>query len=340
MEITAIDLFSGCGGLTQGLKQAGINVITAVEINKNAAKAYAMNHPEIELIQEDIRNITAEYIIKSAKGKKINLVAGCPPCQGFSNIRTLNRRNIIEDDRNELIIDFLRIIEGIMPTFIIMENVPGIVRYNNFNDTIKKLTSLGYNLDYKIVNVEKYGVPQRRKRLVLLGSLDHEVEIPQFIENSKTTVRDYIYNLPSVNESNDPIHKIHSNHTEKIKKIISLIPKNGGSRKQLPLEYWLDCHKKENVGFNDIYGRLNWDKVSSTITGGCLNPSKGRFLHPIEDRSITAREAALLQTFPIDYKFPTDISKTELAQMIGNSFPPRFSEIQASYLKSLIKGIS
>lgn len=336
MELTAIDLFAGCGGLTQGLKQAGVNVVAAIEINSNAAKTYKMNHIEVDLIEDDIRNIDVHDILSKFPGKKINLVAGCPPCQGFSNIRTRNKGNIIEDERNTLILEYLRIIEGIKPVFIIMENVPGILNYHYFKVTVDRLIDLGYHLDYQVINVGDYGVPQRRKRLVLLGSLIGEVTIPSSLVYKKTTVRDYINMLPSTEESDDPMHKIFSKHSEKVQKIISLIPKDGGSRKDLPKEYWLDCHKKDGIGFSDIYGRLSWDKVSSTITGGCLNPSKGRFLHPTEDRTITAREAALLQTFPKDYKFPSDISKGELAQMIGNSFPPKFSEIQASYLKQLL----
>lgn len=336
VEITAIDLFAGCGGLTQGLKQAGVNVIAAVEINSNAAKAYKMNHPDTNLIEDDIRKIDIKDILRFTPEKSIDLVAGCPPCQGFSNIRTRNKGNIIEDERNTLILEFLRIIEGIRPKFLIMENVPGVINYHYFKVTVNRLIELGYHLDYRVINVEDYGVPQRRKRLVLLGSLLGEVVIPSNTVYKRTTVRDYIFSLPPVEDSEDPMHKVFSKHSEKVMKIISLIPKNGGSRKDLPKEYWLECHKKEGIGFSDIYGRLSWDKVSATITGGCLNPSKGRFLHPVEDRSITAREAALLQTFPNDYKFPLDISKSELAQMIGNSFPPKFSEIQALYIKSLL----
>ena len=119
--------------------------------------------------------------------------------------------------------------------------------------------------------------------------------------------------------------------------MISLIPKNGGSRKDLPDKYLLACHKKKNIGFSDVYGRLSWDNVSSTITGGCLNPSKGRFLHPEENRCISAREAALLQTFPIDYQFPSDISKTDIALLIGNALPPEFTRIQARHIYQHIK---
>ncbi|WP_223264076.1 DNA cytosine methyltransferase [Paenibacillus sp. IHB B 3084] len=219
MEITAIDLFAGCGGLTQGLKQAGVNVVAAVEINGNAAKAYKMNHPETTLIEDDIRNIDVEDISNFVSEKKINLVAGCPPCQGFSSVRTRNRGNIVEDERNTLILEFLRIIEGIKPNFIIMENVPGIIHYHYFKVTVDRLIELGYYLDYRVINVEDYGVPQRRKRLVLLGSLVGEVSIPSDTAYKRTTVKDYIYNLPPVEESNDPMHRILSRHSEKVKKL-------------------------------------------------------------------------------------------------------------------------
>ena len=138
-----------------------------------------------------------------------------------------------------------------------------------------------------------------------------------------------IGSMESVEETQDPLHKIVAKHTEKIMEMIRRIPKNGGSRTDLPKRYILECHKRENVGFNDVYGRLKWDDYSSTITGGCLNPSKGRFLHPSEDRSISAREAALLQTFPKEYKFPEDATKTKISLMIGNALPPEFCRLQA-----------
>jgi len=207
-----------------------------------------------------------------------------------------------------------------------LENVPSIVDYTLFKTIARKLKKLGYNITYKVVNVADYSVPQRRKRLVLVGSKICKIDIASGT-NTLTTVRDALGKLK--NNVNDELDKIYPKHTEHIQKMISLIPKNGGSRKDLPEQYTLECHKKKNVGFKDVYGRLRWDSVSSTITGGCLNPSKGRFLHPDEDRCISAREASLLQTFPIDYKFPTDIPKAELALLIGNALPPEFSRIQA-----------
>lgn len=151
--------------------------------------------------------------------------------------------------------------------------------------------------------------------------------------NEMKTVRQVIGNLPLPEKSKDPIHKISPTHTPEVQKRIEMTPKNGGSRKDLPTQYLLKCHQADNVGFNDVYGRLHWDKHSTTITGGCLNPSKGRFLHPEQNRCISAREASLLQSFPIDYKFPTDIPRTSLALLIGNALPPIFSYIQSKNIK-------
>ncbi len=325
--LNAIDLFSGCGGLSEGLKQAGFKVIAGVEVDKNAAKAFRMNHSDTVLFEGDIRKIDPKTILKLLNGKPLHLLAGCPPCQGFSLLRKLNRKSAVRDERNSLIDEYYRFVEKLNPLTIMLENVPGIVEYTLFKGLIRKLKKLGYDIVYKVVNVADYSVPQRRKRLVLVGSKICKIDIAVGI-NTIITVKDTLFKLKK-SSKNDELHKIYPKHTEHIQKMISLVPKNGGSRKDLPEQYTLECHKKKNMGFSDVYGRLSWDTVSSTITGGCLNPSKGRFLHPDEDRCISAREAALLQTFPIDYKFPTDIPKAELALLIGNALPPEFSRIQA-----------
>jgi DNA (cytosine-5)-methyltransferase 1 len=150
----------------------------------------------------------------------------------------------------------------------------------------------------------------------------------------KKTVRQVIGNLPHPEDSKDPIHKIYPVHNDYIQSLIEDIPKNGGSRKDLGMNRQLKCHRKENVGFNDVYGRLRWDDYSTTITGGCLNPSKGRFLHPEQNRCISAREASMLQSFPKNYKFPIDAPKTKIALLIGNALPPAFSKIQAVNIKN------
>jgi len=328
----AVDIFSGCGGMTKGMRMAGFDVRVAVEINENAAIAYKMNNTKTTIIQRDIREVKSKEIKFLLKNERLALLAGCPPCQGFSSIRRLNRRRSVRDERNRLVLEYLRLVQELMPLTIMMENVPGLVNYYLFKRTIKELSEIGYTLDVGVVDTKNYGVPQRRKRLVVVGSVLGEIKIAQ-PTYEKMTVGDAIGKLGSIEEAIDPLHKITVNHTQRIRDMISMIPKNGGGRKDLPVEYQLNCHSKENRGFDDIYGRMKWDDCSPTITAGCLNPSKGRFLHPEEDRVITPREAALLQCFPIDYKFPLEVSKTSLAWMIGEALPPKFSYIQCKNIK-------
>lgn len=341
LKYNAIDLFSGCGGLSEGLRNAGFKIIAGVELNTYAAKTYKMNHKRTKLFTEDIRSIDTNKIKILLKGEPVHLLAGCPPCQGFSSIRRLNKKEAACDSRNDLILEYLRFIEELKPLTIMLENVPGLVNYDLFNIVVNRLFELGYNPKFKVVNVADYGVPQRRKRLVMVGSLIGDICIAEGQPGIKT-VRQTIGDLEKISDTTDPIHMIYPKHEPRILEMIAEIPKDGGSRKDLPEKYILECHKKKDVGFNDVYGRLKWDAVSSTITGGCLNPSKGRFLHPEEDRCISAREAALLQTFPRNYKFPTDIPKTALALLIGNALPPKFSEFQAksiyNHLKASLNG--
>ncbi len=212
-----------------------------------------------------------------------------------------------------------------------MENVTALKEYYLFGFLVRSLERIGYQIDYDVVDVADYGVPQRRKRLVMVGSLLGEIKIAPRTKERKT-VRDAIGKLPSIRKTGDPLHRIVADHSDKVMEMIKQIPCNGGSRSDLPIKYRLKCHENDNVGFKDIYGRLHWNDVSSTITGGCLNPSKGRFLHPAKNRVITPREAALLQTFPAKYRFPMDIPKGKLAVLIGNALPPKFSRIQARHL--------
>lgn len=333
MKLVSIDLFSGCGGLTEGMHQAGFKTKLAFEINDIASSAYQANHTETKIIKQDIRTVDIELIKKELSGTEIHLLAGCPPCQGFSSVRRLNKKDPVFDQRNSLILEYIKFVKELNPYTIMLENVPALINYDLFQEAVRILKDeLHYFIDYDIVNVKDYGVPQSRKRLVMVGSRIGKIKISK--PNHETlTVRQAIGLLPTPNESNDPIHKILPKHTPAVQERIRLTPKNGGSRKDLPEKYQLECHKKDKVGFNDIYGRLKWDWYSTTITGGCLNPSKGRFLHPEQDRCISAREAAILQSFPSNYIFPINISKTELALMIGNALPPKFSFYQSQNIK-------
>ena len=329
MKLLSIDIFSGVGGLSEGMHQADFKTELAFEIDEFASKAYQLNHPNTSVITKDIRKVSITSIKRNLNGKKIHLLAGCPPCQGFSSIRRLNRMEAVSDDRNSLIMEYIRLVKALKPLTIMMENVPGLVEYDLFKKALDILRNeLKYYVDYKVVNVRDYGVPQSRKRLVLVGSLLGEIYVAKLVKE-KRTVRDTIGDLPLPELSSDKLHKIFPNHTLKVQERIALTPKDGGSRKDLPEKYTLECHKGDNIGFNDVYGRLRWDDYSTTITGGCLNPSKGRFLHPEQNRNISAREAALLQSFPPDYIFPPDAPKSSIALMIGNALPPKFSYYQS-----------
>lgn len=335
-KLTAIDLFAGCGGLTEGLKQAGFRVVGAVEIDELAAESYRMNHPCVALKNEDIRTIKVAALREEIGLKKgeLDLLAGCPPCQGFSNLRTLNGKRDVRDRRNSLTDEFLRFVRGFAPRAVMLENVPGLAERRRFRDFAATLRELGYVLNWAILDAARYGVPQRRRRLILFGSKRTKIDFAPCGE-VEATVRGAIDGLQMPGRTNDPLHCIIGKRSERIVELIKLIPKDGGSRGDLPRNRWLECHKKCN-GFKDVYGRMRWDSVAPTITGGCLNPSKGRFLHPIQDRPITAREAALLQSFPPDYKFSTRQGIYAVAAMIGNALPPEFIRRQALQVATVL----
>lgn len=321
---TAIDLFSGCGGLTLGLKQAGFRVVGAVEIDPLASKTYEINHKSVHLWQQDISTLSVSKV-KTELGLEsgqLDLLAGCPPCQGFSALRTRNGANRNRDYRNNLIREMLRFVRMLRPKAVMMENVPGLKSHVQFRDFCRGLRKLGYKVDWDVKDAARYGVPQRRRRLILLAGQD--AKIPFAKESARLrTVRQAIGRLGRAGKSGDPLHDLKERRKARILELIKDIPKDGGSRLDLPEDRQLECHKKID-GFKDIYGRMAWSEVAPTITSGCFNPSKGRFLHPKENRAITMREAALLQSFPSNYWFPADAGKQVVALMIGNALPPEF----------------
>lgn len=321
---TAIDLFCGAGGLTIGLRKAGFRVLGAVDSDLGAVEVYKANHKDVQVWDEDIRGLECGSVKRrlGINRGELGLLAGCPPCQGFSTIRTLNGARRVVDPRNDLVTDFFRFVEELRPKAVMMENVPGLADDHRFKQFVKDMERLGYIGHFDILNAVDYGVPQRRRRLIYIAGLG---EMPEFGKpaNKKKTVKEAIGSLPTAGHSGDPVHDMPENRTRKVMEIIKRIPKNGGSRTELPKKYWLECHKKCN-GFKDVYGRMAWNKPSPTITSGCFNPSKGRFLHPTANRAITMREAALLQGFPRRYKFPNTDNKQTIALMIGNALPPEF----------------
>ncbi len=332
-RFNAIDLFSGVGGLTLGLKQAGFKVIAAVEIDKTAINSYKSNHPEVRIIEGDVRQVSGKDLLKIAKVKKIDLIAGCPPCQGFSK---LTDKNSGFDPRNNLVLEMARIIEELRPRMVMLENVPGLMGKGAplLNEFEKRLENIGYVVTKEVLQLADYGVPQSRRRLVLLAGKGFSVPLPQKTHSRKKwlPVKTVLKNL------NEPVtlsHALKNGGPKKfgwhvvrdlapitIKRLKYLTP--GGSRQELPLELRPNCHKNHS-GFSNVYGRMDGDSVSPTITSGCTTLSAGRFGHPYKNRTISVREAALIQTFPFNYKIEADTMQ-KACELFGNALPCKFAE--------------
>tara|TARA_R100000306_G_C4363007_1_gene136250 strand:- start:176 stop:1228 length:1053 start_codon:yes stop_codon:yes gene_type:complete len=323
---TAIDLFSGPGGMTAGLKLAGFDVVAAVELDAIAAETFRLNHSGVALLETDIRNVTvgdlADVGVPIDGG--LTVLAACPPCQGFSSIRRRNKQGPADDERNDLVLQVGRLAAELRPRAVMMENVPGLLGDERLERLVADLESLGYDTGGGpvVLDTAGFGVPQRRRRLVLLASREGRIA-PASPDSQVLTVRDALRGLPPSGISGDPLHDLPERRSARIKAVIKAIPRDGGSRRDLPASMHLECHRGTD-GFKDVYGRMAWDRPAPTITGGCFNPSKGRFLHPEENRNITLREAALLQGFPPGYEFSLARGKAKAAEMIGNALPPAF----------------
>lgn len=368
----AVDIFSGCGGVSCGLSLAGFKVKSAVEIEKNAVDTYLNYGPlnKVNVLNEDICNLSGEQILKAAKINKddIYLFAGCPPCQNFSRQNPLNKKKT-DEERKKLLFEFLRLIEEILPPFILMENVPGIKTDFNkaiLSEFLQRLKK-HYYVREDVLNAANYGVPQARKRFVLhavrndinqeLQSIGFTFDLPKATHDKKghnglkkwKTVKEAIGDLPAIKAGEEyrDDGKIHNHKcaglSDKNLKRIQAIRKNGGSRSGLPKDLVLDCHKKKdengNVfsGHGDVYGIMDPGKPAPTITGGCLCYSKGRYGHYSQDRAISIREAARLQTFPDDFIFSNSL--TDSALQIGNAVPIDLVKASGEVFKAAIKSI-
>ncbi|MCG7972474.1 MAG: DNA cytosine methyltransferase [Candidatus Thiodiazotropha taylori] len=323
---TAVDLYCGSGAVSQALKQTHYRVVAAVDNDPDACKTYGLNHPRVALYEEDIHRVSPTEILKSnLDGKPLDLLVVCAPCQPFSSQNS--KRGNPKDQRRNLILESVRFAEILKPKAIFFENVAGLTTAK-FGSLLTKLgqdlEALGYTLEApQRVDAASFGVPQRRLRCIMIAHKANHFAIKDLadIRDQVTTVRDAIGNLPRLSSGEacgkDPLHsaRVHSDLTLKR---LKLIPRNGGSRFSLPKELELECHKGFK-GHPDVYGRMKWDDVAPTLTTGCTDLTRGRYAHPEQDRSITVREAALLQTFPRDYVFVG--SSGSLSRQIGNAVP-------------------
>lgn len=278
----------------------------------------------------------------------VTVLIGCPPCQGYSKLSGEAGKN---DPRNILVKKFGEIVEYIQPLFITFENVPGVVdKTGYFEEMIRTVEGCGYQITKQIVDMREYGIPQRRKRMVVVGCRDPKIfagfRFPEVTHSASGTdgriryasVRDAISDLPKISAGgSDPSVHNHSSmgHGQKVTDRIIAIPKDGGSLKDAPEIFRYACHKGDNRGYNDVFGRMKWDCPSPTITTGCYNPTKGRFLHPEQNRAISLREAARLQTFPDDFQFSGGV--ISVSKQIGNAFPPKYAELLADAIVKAIE---
>jgi len=337
LTLRAIDLFCGAGGLTQGLRNAGFRVVGAIDSDELAVESYRLNHKRTRVWREDITQLAPEEVMQELglEPGDVDLLAGCPPCQGFSAMRTRNGRLGIDDPDNELVFEFLRYARALRPRALMMENVPALRDDARIEVIRQALRNLGYGIVDDVLDTVDYGVPQRRRRFIMLGLMgsDPTFGLPAARQR---TVAGAIGRLPIPAESMDELHCVTEQRSDAIRRLIADIRKDGGSRTELPRERQLACHLTHD-GHKDVYGRMAWGEPAPTITGGCVNPSKGRFLHPEQDRAITPREAALLQSFPPRYRFATRRGKFAVAQQIGNALPPRFIERHARSLRTALE---
>jgi DNA (cytosine-5)-methyltransferase 1 len=332
----AFDIFCGCGGTTQGLRDAGFCVVGGIECDELAVQTFRANHKRVKVWDEDIRDLDPVDVLKclGIKRGELDLMAGCPPCQAFSALRRLNgRRRVRDKDSKDLVFEYLRFVDGLFPKVVLVENVPRLLDDYRFTKVRRQLRKLGYEGQPSIFNAADFGVPQRRRRMVFIASRIGCIEYAAPISrDQRATVHDAIAELPRPGATGDELHDFPETRSERVAKLIAMIPKDGGSRLQIGMELQLRCHRKCD-GFKDVYGRMAWNALAPTITGGCVNPSKGRFLHPTQNRTITLREAALLQSFPKDYQFALSRGKFAAAQLIGNAFPPLFVEAHAKQIR-------
>jgi DNA (cytosine-5)-methyltransferase 1 len=339
-ELTAIDLFCGSGGVTAGLKAAGWRVLAAVDIDPIASGTFQANHPEVHFVQRDISaRATVSELTTVASGVSVDLVVVCAPCQPFSS----QNRKRGADPRQQLIVKSLAIVQALKPKIVFFENVPGLISPSYklvLDGVIKRLRKMGYQTrGPEVKDAASLGVPQRRRRCIMVAARSDE-QLQKFHETQfvgePRTVRDAIGDLASLSsgerDPKDPMHRART-HTKIALSRLKHIPHDGGSRKSLPRRLVLKCHK-DNSGFPDVYGRMSWKDVSPTLTTGCTDITRGRFAHPSQDRAITLREAARLQTFDDSYVFQGNAS--QVATQIGNAVPPKMIKILARGLASAL----
>lgn len=338
-KIEVIDLFSGVGGLTYGLRKSGLSVLAGVDNDKSCAYAYEKNNAA-KFISADISEFDFEELNKIYSKGSVRVLVGCAPCQPFSS-HAFKLRKDARDERWNLLDHFVRGIEVVKPDVVSMENVRGVTKTDVFKNFVNQLERLGYNVDWKVVYAPNYGIPQNRSRLILLASRLGKILIPKetHTKNNYVTVGDVIRELPKIDageiSKQDHLHKAKKLEPINQKRILQSKP--GGTWRDWDKKLLPNCYKKDSgQTYTSVYGRMKWDDVSPTITTQFTSYGSGRFGHPKQNRALSIREGALLQTFPMNYDFG-DFPATKLIRHIGNAVPPQLGVVIGNQIKEHLK---
>jgi DNA (cytosine-5)-methyltransferase 1 len=349
----AIDFFCGAGGLTRGLLDAGILVVAGFDIDERCRETYERNNRPARFYEAGISRIDTARLWKLLGTRRTSdlLLAGCAPCQPFSQHKNGNKTGTGQsawkaDPDSKLLGAFARLVEAVEPGQVLIENVPGLTRVRGFSTYrrfVRMLVTLGYGICEGVLDAKDFGVPQTRRRYVLVGIRGKSATLPGPAFGpglaNYSTVRDAISHFPPIQAGER--HPFVPNHEAAVVSEINLkrlshTPHDGGDRRAWPPELVLDCHKGDHDGHTDVYGRMCWDRPAPTLTGKCHSISNGRYGHPSQDRAISLREAASLQTFPDSYIFYGP--KQHIARMIGNAVPVRLGEALGRRILSLRYG--
>jgi|CXWL01.1.fsa_nt_gi DNA (cytosine-5)-methyltransferase 1 len=337
----AVDFFCGAGGLTRGFLDAGIRVVAGLDINENCRRTYESNNKPSKFLACDLREIRRQDLERFIHGiPKDKLVfAGCAPCQPFSK----QRREVDVRDKT-LLSHFGRLVGEVLPGFVVIENVPGIVRLpgnSTYRRFIRRLRCLGYEVSEGVIDAKFFGVPQTRRRWVVIASLLAKPELPKPTHGLEgrpfVTVRDAIAHFPRIaageQSASVPNHRAASITARNLLRL-KATPRDGGSRKQWPKGLVLDCHRGDYRGHSDVYGRMRWDTPAPALTCKCFSISNGRYGHPEQFRAISLREAARLQSFKDDFIFYGK-TQEEVGAQIGNAVPVQLARHLAMSLLKL-----
>lgn len=343
-SVKAVDLFCGAGGLSYGLVQAGISVVAGYDIEESCRFAFEHNNNAL-FFNKDVTKLTGKEINEHFNGADYTLLAGCAPCQPFSSYSRSTKKSDKRDSRWDLLTSFGKIVSATLPDFVTMENVPGLINQDVFKDFLSLLGNSGYQVDYSVLYCPDYGMAQTRKRLVLVAAKNHSIKIPRptHKKDQYETVRNVIGDLPELKAGE--VNKIDKLHQASILSPINVerikASKPGGTWLDWPEDLRAACHRKSSgATYSSVYGRMSWDEPSPTITTQCNGYGNGRFGHPVQNRALSLREAAMLQSFPRDYLFQSEERKSSisaLAKMIGNAVPVRLGEVVGQSIQTAIQ---